>query len=175
MTPHEMVRQLRYIATRTNGWRIQSLTDIANQLEKLMGQDINVIATLRADLEVAAQTLRRYEQHHRAKGTPESLEKAQVNADLAARFEVTLAGTGSLPDSAERLRVALRFYANGEHFMGTDEWDTVSGEPQNWLCHGEAMLEDGTIAARALRGEAIKWGDDEGDGEPPQPIEGEKP
>lgn len=46
---------------------------------------------LLADLVTAAETLRRYEALHRAKGTTESLEKAKVNAGLAARFEQTIA------------------------------------------------------------------------------------
>lgn len=45
---------------------------------------------LRDDLEVAAQTLRRYEALHRVKGTPESTEKAEANAALAERFEKTV-------------------------------------------------------------------------------------
>jgi len=46
---------------------------------------------LLADLIVAAGTLRHYEALHRAKGTTESLEKAEVNAGLASRFEKTIA------------------------------------------------------------------------------------
>ena len=46
---------------------------------------------LLADLIVAAETLRRYEALHRAKCTAESLEKAEVNAGLAHRFEQTIA------------------------------------------------------------------------------------
>ncbi|MBL1311242.1 MULTISPECIES: hypothetical protein [unclassified Pseudomonas] len=46
---------------------------------------------LLADLVVAAETLRRYEVLHRAKCTAESLEKAEVNAGLAHRFEQTIA------------------------------------------------------------------------------------
>lgn len=56
--------------------------------------DAKLIATapdLLADLVVAAETLRRYEALHRAKGTAESLEKAEVNAGLASRFEQTIA------------------------------------------------------------------------------------
>lgn len=49
------------------------------------------------DLVVAAAQLRKYEALHRAKGTPESTEKAEVNAGLAARFETTVAkATGVL-------------------------------------------------------------------------------
>ena len=46
---------------------------------------------LLADLQVAASTLRRYEQAHRAKGTADSTVKAEVNAALALRFEATIA------------------------------------------------------------------------------------
>ena len=49
------------------------------------------IAQLTADLTEVASTLRRYEKLHRAKGTAESTEKAEVNAALAARFEATIA------------------------------------------------------------------------------------
>lgn len=45
---------------------------------------------LLADLQEAATTLRRYETLHRAKGTDESTAKAEVNAELAARFESTI-------------------------------------------------------------------------------------
>lgn len=46
---------------------------------------------LLADLTDAAAQLRKYETLHRAKNTPDSLEKAEVNAALAARFEATIA------------------------------------------------------------------------------------
>lgn len=46
------------------------------------------------DLEVAAKTLRRYEALHRDKCTEDSLKKAEVNAELASRFEATLAQAG---------------------------------------------------------------------------------
>ncbi len=46
---------------------------------------------LLADLEIAAAQLRKYEILHRAKGTEESLAKADVNAKLAGRFEETIA------------------------------------------------------------------------------------
>lgn len=47
-------------------------------------------AALITDLSQAASTLRRYEKAHRAKGTDDSNAKAEVNAALAARFELTL-------------------------------------------------------------------------------------
>jgi len=43
------------------------------------------------DLVEAAAILRRYEGYHRAKNTEESTAKAEVNAQLAARFEATIA------------------------------------------------------------------------------------
>lgn len=46
---------------------------------------------LLADLREAAATLRRYETLHRAKGTAESTAKAEVNAEIASRFEATIA------------------------------------------------------------------------------------
>jgi hypothetical protein len=47
--------------------------------------------TLLVDLREAAATLRRYETLHRAKGTDDSIAKAEVNAALASRFEATIA------------------------------------------------------------------------------------
>lgn len=79
---------------------------------------------------------------------------------------------------AARYQVGLRFYANSGHYSldEEDDFDTVSGEPENWLCSGRAdsatMVEDGTIAQRTLRGEAISW-EMEGDDCTPQPIGGE--
>ncbi|KPA95404.1 hypothetical protein [Pseudomonas asplenii] len=46
---------------------------------------------LLADLAEAAAQLRKYEALHRAKGTADSLTKAEVNAELASRFEQTIA------------------------------------------------------------------------------------
>lgn len=46
------------------------------------------------DLVIAAETLRRYETLHRAKNTEDSLKKAEVNAELASRFEATLVHAG---------------------------------------------------------------------------------
>lgn len=46
---------------------------------------------LLADLTAAAAQLRQYETLHRAKNTEDSLRKAEVNAELAARFEQTIA------------------------------------------------------------------------------------
>ncbi|MBR8509620.1 hypothetical protein [Burkholderia cenocepacia] len=57
---------------------------------------------------------------------------------------------------------ALRFYANGHHYTIDDDhqqFDTVSGEPQNWLCSERdddcTMIEDGSIAKAALQGRPL--------------------
>lgn len=79
----------------------------------------------------------------------------------------------------ERLRVALRFYARGEHYNldESEEFDTVSGEPENWLCSGlddsATMIENGRVALFALRGIETNWIDGDEDCTP-QPVEGEK-
>jgi hypothetical protein len=70
----------------------------------------------------------------------------------------------------QRLRQALRFYANRLHWEteggARSKWDTVSGEPQNWHYRENNTddaegIEDGTVAAMALRGEKIDWEDEE--------------
>ncbi|CPG63269.1 gp38 [Burkholderia pseudomallei] len=69
---------------------------------------------------------------------------------------------------------ALRFYANGHHFNIDEDhqqFDTVSGEPQNWLCSERdddcTMIEDGSIAKAALCGGVLGFEESE------KPIEGE--
>lgn len=57
----------------------------------------------------------------------------------------------------ERLREALKFYADKEHFhFEGDDWDSVSGEPHNILWHSEEpyFVENGYIAKQALEGKA---------------------
>lgn len=53
---------------------------------------------------------------------------------------------------ATALREALTFYAEGNHFIRDDAWDTVSGEPTNFWCDeaGTATVEDGSIAKLAI-------------------------
>jgi len=69
---------------------------------------------------------------------------------------------------------ALRFYANGHHYNIDEDhqqFDTVSGEPQNWLFSERdddcTMIEDGRIAKAVLQGIATAFE------EPSPPIEGE--
>lgn len=77
-----------------------------------------------------------------------------------------------LSEENQRMRETLRFYAAREHFnmADPDAWDTVSGEPQNFWCDeaGTATVEDGTLAAMTLRGEAVDW-----EGDPPPVCAGE--
>ena len=74
----------------------------------------------------------------------------------AAEMNLPVIGLGPMTDTGEvqRLREALKFYADRDHFaedIGSD-WDTVSGEPANVLWHdSEAwFVEDGSIARAAL-------------------------
>jgi hypothetical protein len=60
--------------------------DVLNNAALRLRQVVELVV----DLELAAETLRRYEVLHRAKGTTESTEKAEVNAALAFRFESTI-------------------------------------------------------------------------------------
>jgi hypothetical protein len=69
---------------------------------------------------------------------------------------------------------ALRFYAHRHHYnIDSDhqQFDTVSGEPQNWLFSERdddcTMIEDGSIAKAALCGAA------QGFEEPTTPVDGE--
>lgn len=84
----------------------------------------------------------------------------------------------AMRDEIARLRTALRFYARGEHYHldESEEFDTVSGEPQNWLCSGRedsaTMVENGRVALFALQGIDANWIDGDEDCTP-QPVDGE--
>jgi len=65
------------------------------------------------------------------------------------RHPPTSADAGEL----ERLRAALKFYADREHYhFESGNWDTVSGEPLNILWCGDDpdFIEDGSVARAAL-------------------------
>ncbi|AJG13829.1 hypothetical protein RK21_02321 [Pseudomonas plecoglossicida] len=67
-------------------------SDPARTAEGFANAKLIAAATLLlADLTEAAAQLRKYETLHRAKGTQDSLAKAEVNAELASRFEQTIA------------------------------------------------------------------------------------
>ncbi|MHA7114680.1 hypothetical protein ACX0KM_10960 [Pseudomonas promysalinigenes] len=62
---------------------------------------------------------------------------------------------GPMVDTAEveRLRAALQFYADREHYhFESGNWDTVSGEPLNILWCGDEpdFIEDGSVARAAF-------------------------
>ena len=74
----------------------------------------------------------------------------------AAETGLPIVGLGPMidGDDVERLREALKFYADRDHFaedIGSD-WDSVSGEPANVLWHDSEpwFVEDGSIARAAL-------------------------
>lgn len=81
------------------------------------------------------------------------------HGDRLGRYSVPLythpapAGTAEV----ERLRAALKFYADREHYhVESGDWDTVSGEPLNILWHAVKpdFIEDGTVARNALSASA---------------------
>lgn len=82
----------------------------------------------------------------------EAIKQALAACNPAAMAAV-LAHIEEQAAEIERLRAALKFYAEGDHFnFDGDAWDTVSGEPQNFWCDeaGTATVEDGTIAKLML-------------------------
>jgi hypothetical protein len=51
------------------------------------------------------------------------------------------------------LVAGLEYYAHQSHFENLEEWDTVSGEPTNWIVppdDREEMIENGGIARESL-------------------------
>lgn len=93
-------RFMEYIDEEGTTEDLASLQDRSVLFDEIVGTETSHIfgelapdigGRLVADLTDAAAQLRKYETLHRAKGTPDSLEKADVNAALAARFEATIA------------------------------------------------------------------------------------
>ncbi|SAL20187.1 hypothetical protein AWB70_01016 [Caballeronia cordobensis] len=98
-------------------------------------------------------------------------KQADLEAALAASTASDKQEAVALPKAVLE---ALRFYANGDHFSIDEdhhEFDTVSGEPQNFLFSLRnddcTMIEDGGIARAVLRGNMSDFE------EPPEPVEGE--
>ena len=84
--------------------------------------------------------------------------KEEAERDAAA-MGLPVVGLGPMAYSAEveRLRAALKFYADREHYhFESGNWDTVSGEPLNILWCGDEpdFIEDGTVARNALSASA---------------------
>ena len=78
--------------------------------------------------------------------------------DAALSAQVRPAEAGEL----ERLRAALKFYADREHYhFESGNWDTVSGEPLNILWCGDDpdFIEDGSVARAALSTSAVPSND----------------
>lgn len=80
--------------------------------------------------------------------------KEEAERDSVA-MGLPIVGLGPMAntDEVERLRAALKFYADREHYhFESGNWDTVSGEPLNILWCGEEpdFIEDGTVARAAL-------------------------
>lgn len=67
------------------------LVELSIDLRRANARLIAQAPNLLVDLVEAAAQLRKYETLHRAKGTADSLAKAEVNAELASRFEQTIA------------------------------------------------------------------------------------
>ncbi|OWQ33341.1 MULTISPECIES: hypothetical protein [unclassified Pseudomonas] len=89
-------------ALPTDGWMIADcgdamtftevgLVELALDVRRANARLIAQAPNLLADLVEAAAQLRKYETLHRAKATTDSLAKAEVNAELASRFEQTIA------------------------------------------------------------------------------------
>jgi hypothetical protein len=109
------------------------------------------------------------------KSLPQLIEESCIcNDHLCESCQNLLRALGALevrsgrqsepPEDISALKRCLKFYADGDHFVLSDEhaWDTVSGEPQNFYCDeaGTATVEDGTLARMALEGKPINWDED---------------
>lgn len=57
---------------------------------------------LLGDLMAAAAQFRIYEALHRAKGTEDSIQKAEVNKELADQFEATIRSAGFIPHGYDK-------------------------------------------------------------------------
>ncbi len=111
--------------------------------------------TLRAQLAEQDALLRRcllaVREQHCDEGEAEFDLPAPLLSDIDAALsaQVRPAEAGEL----ERLRAALKFYADREHYhFESGNWDTVSGEPLNILWCGDDpdFIEDGSVARAAL-------------------------
>lgn len=82
------------------------------------------------------------------------MDIGQLCLDQAAEIE-------RLNEQVAMLRESLGYYAEQDHFTlyEPEAWDTVSGEPENLLCDeaGTAMVENGSIAARAFYATGSNW------------------
>ena len=121
------------------------------------------------------QALLKWLRYERIDGVPDDERRRQCAALIerqAAELEALKAEATMIADAAEALdkralslQKCLRFYAEGQHFHrdpdGVCHWESVSGEPENFLCdeHG-TTVEDGTLARMVLEGKDIAWDED---------------
>lgn len=119
------------------------------------GYRVEPLYTLRAQLAEQDALLRRcllaVREQHCDEGEAEFDLPAPLLSDIDAALSAQLrpADAGEL----ERLRAALKFYADREHYhFESGNWDTVSGEPLNILWCGDDpdFIEDGSVARAAL-------------------------
>lgn len=78
---------------------------------------------------------------------------AEREKSLQGKIDALQQRLNAVEEENDRLRSALKFYADKEHFYhGDDKWDSVSGEPSNVLWHEEEpySVEDGWFARKAL-------------------------
>jgi len=109
------VAEARYDSDDASYWghEVKALGEI----EVAVSHELQHAPQLLADLTDAAAQLRKYETLHRAKGAPDSLEKADVNATLAARFEATIAAAvgGALVQCCKPTAEEEALLASGEY------------------------------------------------------------
>lgn len=108
-------------------------------------------------IDAGLQALHRIEMGQDSTNETFTLTRAVFKAMLAAA--PTPPHGVSLPNE---VLGALRFYANGEHFdidQDHQEFDTVSGEPGNWIYsqreEDTTHFEDGSIARAVLQGKEV--------------------
>lgn len=89
---------------------------------------------------------------------PGKVERLQQQIEqLKGGGQLLVQDRNELRGEVERLRAALKFYADREHYhFESGNWDTVSGEPLNILWCGDEpdFIEDGTVARNALSASA---------------------
>lgn len=127
---------------------VRAVLEASTRSQSANQEAVNMLAAsnkvLFDDLVVAAKQLRYYEEQHRAKGTEESTRKAEVNAELAARFEATIAQAGgSLEDqSPSPDHLALVADAERYRFVSDLAWYVEAGARTYNLCNINARWSD---------------------------------
>lgn len=82
--------------------------------------------------------------------------KCVPKKDAEDKMEELLNENAALRSQLSTAREGLEFYANQEHYLGTEAWDTVSGESEAWLFdvsdddNSSAGVENGATARITL-------------------------